>query len=431
MPVMYGLVTLSSCKDPDEIGLEVQPLSDQLSVIHTDSTSLITRTIKEDSIRSNGVSYQLLGSCYDPVFGRSDASFFSQVLLGLTPTLGASTDVLVPDSLILSFGYAGFYGNDTMTPQVVHVYKILDDMHADTAYYTSTKFNVNDTDLAAGYTFSPKPRTVVSVESAVQSPQLRIPLSLSFASELLSLNGQSEYTGNSNFVQYLKGLYVKTDPQNIPGKGSISYFDLYNNPYSKLSLYYHNVTTGEDSLHYDYYLTGAIKSNYQEHNYFGAATDVGHQLQDSTYNDTLNYIQSMAGVKTKITFPYLSHFIDSGKVLINKAELDITVQAGSGDDYSPPSKLFLVSVDSAGNPNFLIDYFEGASYFGGLYNSSKSTYTFNIARHLQKILDGKITDHGLYLLVSGAVVQANRVVVGSSRNTKYPMKLKVSYTKLH
>ncbi len=422
-------VFISSCKDPEELGLEVQPTSDQLSVINTDTASLITTTVKEDTLLGKGVTYQLLGSCNDPVFGRSDASFYGQVVLGLSPVLGASGDVLVADSLVLSMTYAGYYG-DTSSAQIAHVYRITQDFLSDSAYYTNKTFTDDGVDLASGYSFIPSPLTHVSINSVDQPGQLRIPLSMSLATELLSLNGGSNFADNSAWVNYFKGLYVKTDPENVSGKGAISYFDL-TSAYSKLTLYFHNVTTAKDSLHYDFYFSNTQTVNHHEHFYNGTATDVGHQLMDPTFNDSLNYIQSMAGVKTKITLPYLNHFTDSGSIVINKAELDITVQAGDVGLYTQPSRLFLVAIDSAGQSNFPADYFEGASYFGGGLSSTNRTYKFNIARQLQKIIDGKIADYGFYLVVTGSVVQGNRVVIGSSKNTTYPMKLRLFYTKLH
>ena len=422
-------IFFSACKDPDELGLEVQPKSDQFAVIKTDSVSLITWTAREDSLYSKGVIYQLLGSYTDPVFGRSDASFYTQVSLGLSPTLGNSGDVLVPDSLILSLRYAGYYG-DTTTTTVAHVYRVTEDILSDTSYFTSSSFAFDPTDLANNFSFSPMPNGSSRVDTINQPAQLRIPLSMVLADSLVLLNGQSAFASSANWLSYFKGLYVKTDPENISGKGAISYFDL-TSAYTKLTLYYHNTTTGKDSLHYDFDLSSGLRTSHQEHEYNGAATDVGHQLIDSTFNDSLNYVQSMGGVKTKILFPYLKHFLDSGNIIVNKAELQITVQSGSTDKFAQPAKLFLTTLDSIGRPGFLQDYFEGVSYFGGDYNSTDRTYKFNISRHLQRILDGKINDYGLALVVSGAVVQANRVVIGSAKNQHYPMKLHVFYTRLH
>ena len=424
------LFSLSACKDPDELGLEVLPYSDQLFVLSSDSATLVTRVVREDSLLSKGVSLHLLGSYDDPVFGRSDASFYSQIRLGFAADFGAPGDDLVPDSLILSLAYAGYYGDTTLT-QTIHVNRLSEDIHTDSSYYTSTVFSIESpvNDLANGFTFSPKPNSTVSVLSESQSAQLRIPLSLVLADSILALDGQSTLSDNTNWIQYFKGLYIHTDPVIGSGNGAISYFDL-NSPDTKLTLYFHNVTTGKDSLKYDFNISGGTSISHQEHDYYGATTDVGHQLMDSTFNDSLNYLQAMAGVKTKITFPYLNHFKDSGNIVVNKAELEIAIKNGTTNFYSAPSKLFLVYIDINGNSLFMIDYFEGTTYFGGNYTSATQTYKFNIARHLQKILDGTIQDNGLYLLVSGSVVQSNRLIIGSGKNPDYPMKLNLYYTRL-
>jgi hypothetical protein len=420
------MILLFSCKDPDELGLEVQPASDQVSVLKTDSVTLLTRTVKEDSLPSTNVSYQLLGSYNDPVFGRSDAGFYTQVSLGLTFSNLTDT-VLIPDSLVLSLAYAGHYG-DTSTTQTVHVYQLTQGILSDTGYYTSNTFSDSAVELtipSTGFSFVPKPSDSVMVGSSNQPAQLRIPLSMSKASEILSIDHRSLLTDNTSWKNFFKGLYVKTDP--VSSGGTISYFDL-TNSYSKLTVYFKK--SGDTTpLNYDFPFLNGIRVNHQSHEYQSPLTEVGQQLNDPTHNDSLNYIQAMAGVKTKITFPYLKHFTDSGSIVVNKAELEITVQPGS-TDFEAPAKLLLLGIDSLGKSYLLVDFFEGANYFGGSYNSSGRTYTFNIARHLQAILDGRISDNGLYLVVSGAVVQANRLIIGSGKNSSYPMKLHLFYTKL-
>src|SRR6185369_7945638 len=212
--IIFGLsvVAFSSCKDPDELGLEVLPNSDQVFVISTDTTTLLTVTTREDSLSSKGVSLQLLGSYTDPVFGRSDAGFYSQIRLGLTPTLSHDTFALIPDSLILSLAYAGYYG-DTNTTQTLHVYRMDDGIQADSGYYTSKSFALYNPpdDLANGFSFVPKPKTPFGDSTGTQPAQLRIPLSLALADSLLSFNGRPQYADNPTWVQYFKGLYIKTD----------------------------------------------------------------------------------------------------------------------------------------------------------------------------------------------------------------------------
>src|SRR5438128_2241993 len=96
--IFFFFVLFSSCKDPEELGLEVIPSSDQLALLSTDTLTLMTRTVKEDSLQTypvlnalgNSLTSQLLGNYRDPVFGKSDASFYTQVKLGLIPSFGDS-----------------------------------------------------------------------------------------------------------------------------------------------------------------------------------------------------------------------------------------------------------------------------------------------------------------------------------------------------
>ena len=45
----------------------------------------------------------------------------------------------------------------------------------------------------------------------------------------------------------------------------------------------------------------------------------------------------------------------------------------------------------------MVDYFEGASFFGGRYDSTNAEYRFRITRHVQQVLlgDGHLLDFGV------------------------------------
>jgi hypothetical protein len=84
----------------------------------------------------------------------------------------------------------------------------------------------------------------------------------------------------------------------------------------------------------------------------------------------------------------------------------------------------------------MIDYYEGTSYFGGDYDSDNGEYFFRISRYAQNLLKSDtIGDYGLYLVVSGGSLMANRVQI-NGYNPSSPtalekrLKLKMIYTKL-
>ena len=79
---------------------------------------------------------------------------------------------------------------------------------------------------------------------------------------------------------------------------------------------------------------------------------IGKALSDSANlanTDTVNYLQSMAGLRVKLNFPYLKHLTDSGNVVINKALLVITVPpTDDTSKFPPPANLLLTAFDTSG-----------------------------------------------------------------------------------
>ncbi|HKC36608.1 MAG TPA: DUF4270 family protein, partial [Chitinophagaceae bacterium] len=76
--LIAGTLLFASCNDPDIVGLDVQPAGDQINLTFTDTATLQTYSIREDSLRTDEVSQFLLGSYTDSVFGRTDASIYAQ-----------------------------------------------------------------------------------------------------------------------------------------------------------------------------------------------------------------------------------------------------------------------------------------------------------------------------------------------------------------
>ena len=83
---MLGLslvIALFSCTDPDLIGLEIQPLSDRITIntLENDGAFLSLSSTVEDSVKSDENNLNLLGAYTDPIFGDVEAHFSTQLLL--------------------------------------------------------------------------------------------------------------------------------------------------------------------------------------------------------------------------------------------------------------------------------------------------------------------------------------------------------------
>ena len=138
----------------------------------------------------------------------------------------------------------------------------------------------------------------------------------------------------------------------------------------------------------------------------------------------------MAGVKTKIEVPHIKELIKDGEVVINKAELIVTIENGTDVNYSAIPTLMLVSIDNSGQSVFLPDFFEGLPFFGGSLNSTEKTYTFNLPRHVHSMIYNSGSNNGMYLVATGQSISANRSVITTNKNQIAKLKLNITYTKL-
>ncbi|MGQ0827255.1 MAG: DUF4270 domain-containing protein [Bacteroidota bacterium] len=434
-----------SCDESSVVGLDVQPSNDLLNVDYKDTTTLITKTIREDSLRTDETvitnQIVLLGKYSDPVFGEATASLYTQVALttNITPTSFGTNPFC--DSIILSLAYdPDYYGKKERKQQTLEVSKLTEAIPSGTK--NSNKTLTTGITKLATFNFIPKPADSVVADGTKLKPQLRVPLNVTFGDELLTegVNGTG-LSNNAAFVNYLKGFYITTENSALaPKEGNIMKFRLAE---SKMTLYYRftgktKITNVDSTIYtkYDFGFGSLFRFTHFSHNYTSANANLTAQLSATppTQND-VTFIQAMAGVKTKVEMPYLMNWNDSGAVSINKAELVIKIDTDPTydlDTFAAPAALFLFSIDDVGANMILPDYLEGSNYFGGTYNASAKEYRFNVGRYIQQVLNGKYKNNGLYLLASGGSINANRVVIGGGKNTSaYKMKLNITYTKLH
>ena len=72
LAIIFALSLASCNKEPDLIGIDLLPDSDYLNLSFTDTSTIIAYTVREDSLRTDELSANLLGYMNDPVFGNVD-----------------------------------------------------------------------------------------------------------------------------------------------------------------------------------------------------------------------------------------------------------------------------------------------------------------------------------------------------------------------
>lgn len=407
------LIILFSCKkDPSQIGLSLQGQSEIIGGNVIDTITVKAYTYREDSLSSDERTYQLLGSYQDPVFGYSEASFMSQIRLASSNVNFG--DSPVADSVFVYLGYRSYYG-DTTVPQTIEVYGLEKSIYLDSTYYSDLNVSnyIPSNNLLGSLTYRPKPNDTC----------LAIKLSDTFAQQLVAATS-TDLQNDANFLQFFKGFYFKTQP--INGPSAITYFNLFSTR-SKVTLYYHNATATNKKFDF-VFNSNCARINLFHHDY--TTSQIQH-INDINDTSGLLYLQAMAGLNVKITFPYITQFAKLPLLAFVNAELIIPIETDpTAILYNSPPNLLLVAYNSAGAYEFMPDYTVSAAYFDGNKNTAGTEYRFNISRYIQQIAYKQRIDYGIALMVSANRVSANRVIIKSPHTQNHQgLRLSITYLK--
>ena len=431
---MIGMLLLAfaACKkSPETIGNNLLSDSDYIGVFHTDTVEIMCHAYN-DSVSTKNVSYALLGSMKDPVFGNSEAGFYTQLRLSLAGQSFGSDPVL--DSLVLQLSIGNYYG-DTTVWQTVHVYELTDTLSGSSSYYNHSTIDYDPIDHANGYQFRPHPKTTKNPvgTDTVDHAIIRIPLSDALGEYLINLDSTS-YTQPDYFKNAFKGLYVTCDPVSQPG--AITSISLTDNTYSLMQLYYHNAATPEKAMRYDYYVTTSdVYFNHIDHDYTQGSPEFVDQLVNGNaeLGQQTAYVQSMGGVRTRIFMPNIEHWsdtLDGSYIVVNEAKLVLPVSETLTDSlFRLPSYFILLGFKDDSTTYLLPDYYEGTNYFGGSYNSKENAVIFRISEYMQSIISKKSENHGLSFGINGAGYSAQRMIVNGPQSAEEnKMRLEVTYS---
>jgi hypothetical protein len=417
----------------------VLPANDLISAFEVDTTTILSSMYLKDSVPTNGVANTLLGSYTDPVFGQLKASIYAQVFSPRISTtiIWDSNGTVCADSAVLLLPFSSvegsyYYGN--LDPQTIIVDTLESLLVTGKAYYSDTNIKVGPVPIATQQITPPNPFT---------NDTLKIKLSNSWFKYIIGKIEANNSYYYPNFDSLVKGFYITvSNPLQLPEQGGLWYLNL-NNSFAEIYFYFHwyTIPSIEQPINFPVGVENGtgVYFNHIDRNYsiapFNNVYPTGKH--DSIPANNLVYVQSMGGVLGKIDFPNLyKNWSKKGPVIINKAELDMTVDANDGiSPYTPPASIFLNAIDSLGNFIGLPDYtgVVSPSLYDGNFDPSNNTYTFVITYYIQHVIDGKTKDRGLVIVPNNESTTANRVVLYGAQHgaqTNQRIKLKIYYTPL-
>ncbi len=424
------LITFGSCTDKlSETGLGILPTGDIIKVAQVTETNIKSFTVTDEKQRTDKPAYNLLGTFNDSVFGKTTADFACQFRLSGYPDFSKNAQV---DSLVLYLLYKEIYG-DTVTPQRLKVYELssgLKNEPNDKYYQDIDLKGFSKSEVLADFSYIPK--FELDLLDSVIVQEIAIKLNPSLINKLMAADSLT-WSDNDKFLQYFKGLYVEAGDLNEGG--TIMKINTLARG-SRMVLHYHN--SEEDSLYYNYVINdNSARVNRFAHDY--SSTVFAANLNQGVNQDSLIFVQTTGGLRSKILIPNLgiwsklipelSNSSDTSNLTINKAELIFQVDPTISDlsKMLPPEQLFLAAIDTVVYSP--ADYAFSSNYFGGRYNPADKTYRFNIAKHMQEVIEKKKENHGFYLETVYKNSTFRRAVLKGA-TSKTGIRLEITYSKI-
>jgi len=401
--VSIALLFLGSCsREEGNIIIEGQDGNKQMSLFVTDTLTLLTKTINEDSLPGNGLSYSLLGALNDPIFGKSKASIFAD--LSIVEPNNQFPNTEEPDSAILfipTVDGLNFYGDRNYIHNLT-IAPITENIDPAKTYYQTDSFPV-DFSLATNYSgqLINDYQDSLGYRNIKLAPYkgIRVKLSAEFTKFLMNMDSEA-YETNSGLDAHFKGLAIIPESKEV-GTGSLAVMDLTNvisNAYrAKILLYYSDTQT------FMFGFNG--KSSVINRGQTGPYTlEIQNQLDNPNNSYQTTFVQALSGVKTEIQIPHLLNLAKDGNISIQSAQIEFAVKDYNEYFFTAPRLSLFKPYAEGSQRNFLIEDAVSSSNYGGTFNKSTGTYTFTITRHLQNIINAHYFNQedinlGLYLAV--------------------------------
>ena len=426
--IVLIVLVVSSCEeDPTKIGSEMLPSDDFVSVTSTDTLSVWSYTMYNNTVETNNPSFSFIGSVYDPYFGSTFSEFVTQIRLSSVWNFGPVT----VDSVKLNLRLLNVKEGSGGTDHFLTISEISEQIYEDSVYYSTT------TTETTGY------------QVTAQLPVLRtdtinaisILLPVEFGEYLLRDTSQFFYsTSVPDFRSYFKGLILETsysfdDPLLINFNLETDYST--GGSSNSFVIFMHD--TANVARRYYFFLDPLHKNacyHMVSRDFSTAYPDkmIPH-INDLNHRDSLSYLQYMNGVYTKIVFPGLDSLktiLSSGKFSINKARLIVPAYL-DGDIYNIstiPRSLRLRFEDKNGIkynvPDYILD--TGHKFFDGNLDTTNISYNFNIPSYIQLYLEDKSGELKPELEIFQDPISTRNVILRANDN-KFPVKFELTYTR--
>lgn len=431
--LLLSFVFTSSCKKQnDNVFLANETTQGFDGYGYTDTLSLLTSTVREDSLKTDSLSHNLVGVLNDPSFGKYSAISYFQFRL---PQLGnvISNQKLDSAVLFVQFTSSTAYYGDPNYNMDVSIHEVNENMGYN-VNYSNQSYQYDNTPIGnytGRFNMTDSMPYMDLGDKKKAAPGFSVKLSSTFAQKLFNANA-TQLASQQNFLSLFKGIAIVPNSNPGSGQGLIAALNM-KGTYSRIRVYYN------DTMQSDF----QVVTDSRRFSKYSIEDQPAFITNQKSFKGKVNfdttYLQAMTGAKTFIKIPYLFSLIQNKnkRVTVGKAEIIIRPQAGSyTSPFTLPKRLLLLQPDETTGMNASIEDLLEPNYDGN-YNSVANEYRFNITRHIQKLFidyqsKGINNDRGLYLIIPlDEPIAPSRMVIDARKKIKDAgIEFKIVFTEL-
>ena len=436
--LLTASLVFNSCKKKrnDEVGFKGDgPGFPELTL--TDTFTIYSSTVREDSIRTDELSQFLLGRMNDPLFGISSSSIYTQINLPQLNRTAAENPTLDSAFIYVIFtSKLATYGN-LNSIQSFKVYE-LNEGFTKPSYYSSDELSYNPTPVGSFtgvFNFNDSLKRINDGQVEYAGPGLKIALSNDFAEKLLNAKS-TDVVSHQEFRKYINGLVFIPDNQPTSGEGAVVALNLKNTA-SKIYVYYN----GDKQIDFNFAdaSTNLKTHRFTQFKYENQPPEITNQKINPSGNYDSVFVQSFTGAKAHFRFPGFFNLISQENIFIHKVEFHIPIISETVSPlYPPPTKLLMLQPHPETNLNFFVLDFTDTAKYNGNFDKSENSYRFNLTKHFMELMNEFKRDpsdpsihRGLFLTPTRDFpITPARAIIDSRSGSNEKLKLIVMYSKL-
>jgi hypothetical protein len=425
---IFSIVVFSCSNDSDLSSISIGDnfIKPQTAIVVVDTFSIQLSTLKIDSIPTSESGKLLVGKYIDDYFGKVSSKGYFQL------TLPDSLDInenAVFDSLTLSVKYSGDWYGDTLQPQTINVYRVLEDieLNDDSKLDNTSSFKYDETPLGS-VTLIPKPNFY---------DHLQIRLSDELGKEFVRFMKKktNEISSTEKFIEFFKGLALGPGIENT----SILGFEAVDS-FLNMVLYTHYAEEEriESTYNFPLYLQTTCFNQIETDRSGTYIENLETQRIEIPSSETGNrvFIEAGGGIVTRIDFPSINRLLEfDTRNILYKAEIILKPYPLSYYKGGLPEKIVLYKTDKYNRLVSEIVATDGSSipadfYYDELYNEN-TYFKFDITDFLMTELTDSYFDPdvGLIVTLPEEKLQSSldRLVLDARNNSLYKPVLKLYF----